>query len=71
MGRAFDPEKYNMAFCPLCNGNGKLPGKSDGQHVCKECGGFGLIKKEAGVFDEVENKEQMVKVSQRNKHRTK
>ena len=45
MRKTFNPEKYNMAFCPVCNGKGKLPTNSGGFDVCKECGGFGAIKK--------------------------
>ncbi len=46
MGKPFDPEKYGMTFCPLCQGDGKLAKTPEGFEVCKECGGFGLIKKE-------------------------
>ena len=46
MGKVFDPEKYKMTFCPLCQGDGKLPKSPEGFEVCKECGGFGLIEKE-------------------------
>ena len=46
MDKTFDPEKYEMTFCPLCQGDGKLPKPPEGSEVCKECGGFGLIKKE-------------------------
>ena len=46
MGKTFDPEKYGMTFCPLCQGDGKLAKPHEGFEVCKECGGFGLIKKE-------------------------
>jgi DnaJ-class molecular chaperone len=45
MRKTFKPEKYNMAICPACNGKGKLPKNSGGFDVCKECGGFGAIKK--------------------------
>jgi DnaJ-class molecular chaperone len=45
MDKAFDPEKYEMTFCPLCQGDGKLVKTPEGFEVCKECGGFGLIKK--------------------------
>ena len=70
MGKTFNPKKYNMVFCSVCNGKGKLPKNPDGFDVCKECGGFGFIKKEMGIFEEVENEEQTVKVSQRDRHRT-
>ena len=45
MDKTFDPEKYEMTFCPLCQGDGKLAKTPEGLEVCKECGGFGLIKK--------------------------
>jgi DnaJ-class molecular chaperone len=45
MEKSFDPEKYEMTLCPLCQGDGKLPKPPEGFEVCKECGGFGLIKK--------------------------
>ncbi len=48
MGKIFNPEKYNMIFCPYCEGKGKLFMKPSGFNVCKECGGFGLIKKKLG-----------------------
>jgi len=63
MGKTFDHQKYNMVFCSVCNGKGKLPKNSDEFEVCKECGGFGLIKKEMGTFEEAENEEQTAKVS--------
>ena len=46
MGKAFDSEKYNMVFCPACNGKGKLPKNPGGFDVCGKCGGFGLVKRE-------------------------
>ena len=70
MGKTFDPEKYNMALCPLCKGEGRLAKNPDGFDVCKECGGFGFIKKEIGIFEEVENEEQTAKVSQKDRHGT-
>jgi DnaJ-class molecular chaperone len=57
MGKTFDPEKYNLVFCPVCHGKGKLPKDPDEFDVCKECGGFGLIKKEKGMLKEAENEE--------------
>ena len=44
--KTFNPEKYGMTFCPLCQGDGKVGNTSEGLEVCKECGGFGLIRKE-------------------------
>jgi len=43
-----------MAFCPVCNGKGKLPKNSGGFDVCKECGGFGAIRKETELDKEGE-----------------
>ncbi len=51
MGNTFNPEKYDMVFCPLCNGKGKLPKNPDEFDVCRRCGGFGLIRKEGKTFD--------------------
>ncbi len=46
MGKVFNPENYDMVFCPLCNGDGKLPEDHDSFSVCTQCGGFGItIKK--------------------------
>jgi DnaJ-class molecular chaperone len=45
--RQFDPEKYGMVICPYCNGNGSLLIGPDGKNVCTNCGGFGLVRKEA------------------------
>ena len=70
MGKIFNPEKYNMVLCPLCKGKGRLPKNPDGFDVCRKCEGFGFIKKEMGILEEVENKEQTVKISQRDRHRT-
>jgi CheY-like chemotaxis protein len=70
MGKTFEPGKYNMVLCPLCKGKGRLDKNPDGFDVCKECGGFGFIKKEMGIFEEVENEEQTAKVSQRDRHGT-
>ena len=63
MGNIFKPEKYNMAVCPLCNGKGRLPKNPGGFNVCKKCEGFGFIKRETGISEEVKNKEQTVKNS--------
>jgi len=57
MEKTFNPEKYNMTFCPLCKGIGKLPKSPYGLDICKKCGGFGLIKKESEIFEEVEDRE--------------
>ncbi len=64
MGKNFDPQKYNMVFCSSCNGKGKLPESHDELEVCRRCGGFGFIKKESEIFEGVEDREQIIKVSQ-------
>jgi DnaJ-class molecular chaperone len=44
--KMFDPKKYGMIFCPVCNGSGKSFDEVKGVNVCQLCGGFGLMKKE-------------------------
>jgi DnaJ-class molecular chaperone len=44
MDEPFDPSRYKMTFCPLCEGDGKVTKPPEGVEVCNECGGFGLIK---------------------------
>ncbi len=46
MSKTLDPEKYNMAICPVCDGKGRLPKHPRGFDVCTKCGGFGFVKKE-------------------------
>jgi DnaJ-class molecular chaperone len=46
MKKSFDPEKYDMVICPLCNGDGELAEDPGGGNVCANCGGFGMIKNE-------------------------
>ena len=48
MKKSFDPEKYDMVFCPVCNGAGKLLEDSGGARNCTECGKFGLISNRKG-----------------------
>jgi DnaJ-class molecular chaperone len=60
MNKNFAPEKYGMVTCPLCSGKGFLLKGFDQinvrlRRVCKECGGFGAIKKEEGAFGSLEN----------------
>ena len=43
--RKFDPEKYGMIICCVCQGHG-FTENDGGRNVCLKCGGFGLIKKE-------------------------
>lgn len=51
MEKIFDPENVGMVFCPLCNGDGKLPEDLDGFNVCTKWGGFGLIIKEKEISE--------------------
>ncbi len=46
LGRRFDPDRYGMDYCPVCNGSGRSSNGAEGMVVCKICGGFGLIKRE-------------------------
>ena len=50
MGKTFNPERYDMALCPLCKEKGKLPKNPDGFDVYRRYRGFELIKKK---FDQV------------------
>lgn len=45
MGRRFNPDRYEMMYCPICKGSGKIINGLAGRVVCKVCGGFGLVKK--------------------------
>ena len=56
MEKTFDPGKYNMVFCPVCNGEGRLPKSPVGFAVCKEGGGFGFIKKGSDIAEGVEDR---------------
>jgi len=55
MGKIFNFEKYNMVFCPVCNGKGKLPKNPGRFDVCRKCEGFGLVKKESEVLEKVQD----------------
>ena len=46
VNKTFDPEKYGMILCPLCDGKGFIINPK--RKSCPKCGGFGLIKKENG-----------------------
>jgi DnaJ-class molecular chaperone len=46
MDKLFNPQKYNMVFCPVCNGEGKFPKDPGGFDVCLKCGGFGFVRRE-------------------------
>jgi DnaJ-class molecular chaperone len=43
--RKFDPEKYGMTICSVCQGRG-FTENDESRNVCLKCGGFGLTKKE-------------------------
>jgi rRNA maturation endonuclease Nob1 len=59
IGKKFDPEKYGMIFCPSCYGSGRSFNNPEGGHVCKVCGGFGLIKRENDLPDKREGPDQI------------
>jgi DnaJ-class molecular chaperone len=40
----FNPQRYDMALCPLCEGKGFIINPE--RQCCQRCGGFGFIKKE-------------------------
>jgi DnaJ-class molecular chaperone len=44
----FNPEKYEMIYCPSCGGTGKSSNGDEKPKVCSQCGGFGWVKKEWG-----------------------
>ncbi len=46
MEKAFSPQRYNMVICPVCNGKGRLPKNRGSFDVCRNCRGFGLVKRE-------------------------
>ena len=43
--RVFDPERYGMVICQYCNSTGYI--QYPKRQCCRNCGGFGFIKKEA------------------------
>lgn len=55
MNKNFNPQRYGMVVCPLCNGKGFLIMDTEKmgdlvRKVCVKCGGFGAIKKEGEVL---------------------
>ena len=50
MDKTFDPEKYQMTICSVCDGYGLIR-SSDDVKVCENCGGFAFIKKDGNSFD--------------------
>jgi DnaJ-class molecular chaperone len=60
MNKNFNPQRYGMVVCPLCNGKGFLIMDNEKRdvsvrRVCVKCGGFGAIKKEEEVFKSLGN----------------
>ena len=51
MDKKFNPEKYRMMVCPVCEGYGRFSYSDDAQ-VCQNCGGFGFIRIEGKSFDQ-------------------
>ncbi len=45
MKKTGDPGIYSMHLCPICKGTGREPKCPWGFGVCKECGGFGILRK--------------------------
>ncbi len=54
MDRKFNPRKYGMMTCPLCNGHGHIHYSAD-VRVCQNCGGFGFVRIEVETFDQKGN----------------
>ncbi len=50
MTKKFEPEKYGMLPCPICDGHGRIQFLNH-VAVCQTCGGFGFIRKEGETFD--------------------
>jgi hypothetical protein len=50
MDKKFNPEKYGMVVCPVCDRYGRIR-FPDGVKGYQKCGGFGFIKKEGETFD--------------------
>ncbi len=44
-GEVFNPTKYGMEFCDICNGDGYVHYYPERQ-TCPKCGGFGLLLKQ-------------------------
>ena len=45
MGKTFNPEEYDMSFCPVCNGKGKLPKNPGGLMFVKNAEVLGSLKR--------------------------
>jgi len=42
MDKKFNPEKYGMMVCPVCDRYSRIHCPDDAK-VCQNCGGFGFI----------------------------
>jgi len=51
MDKKFNPEKFGMMICPLCDGYGRIRFPDDVK-VCQNCGGFGFIREEGKSVDQ-------------------
>lgn len=58
MSKTFD-SKNTIGSSARFVGKGKFPRNSNEFDVCRRCGGYGLIKDESEIFEEVENREQL------------
>ena len=51
MDKEFNPKKYGMLVCPICDGCGRIQYAYD-VRVCQHCGGFGFIREEVKRLDQ-------------------
>ena len=49
MDKTFDPGKYQMSICPICDGYGLIR-SSDDVKVCENVEDLGLLRKTGKVF---------------------
>ncbi len=54
MDRKFNPKKFGMMACPLCDGCGHIHYPDD-VRVCQNCGGFGFIREKIETLGEKGN----------------
>jgi len=50
MGKTINPEKYNMVFCPLCKGRGRLPNNPGEFQFAEDVEDLDSLKKNRGSF---------------------
>jgi len=55
MHEKFNPEKYEMTVCPICEGCGRISFSDDAQ-VFQHCGGFGFLRKQGKTFGQKGNR---------------